>query len=781
MNKEGRIYRTLKAAKNAFLDKSNTKPADTKQPPEPLRSFDHIKTNVMDLDPQYCIGCTACFSACPTDAISMVQDEMGFYCRSIDFDKCIHCGKCTRACPVINNKHENSHNPDCFAVMADDEIRQDSSSGGAFTLAASYVLSQGGYVCGAVLNDDFVVEHTIIYDEKELYRMRGSKYVQSKLGNTFREIKKLLDDNKYVMFSGTPCQAGGLKNYLSKDYDNLIIVDILCHGAPSIKVYQKYLDEYYGLQNLKGFKFRTKEFGYNSFNQTAYLKDGSKVSGNIKFDAYEKTMHSGLALKDICGDCMFASAPRQGDISIGDFWGISKYNADYNDNLGTSCLLVNNKKGEAFFEKIKENTKLCKSVPLDVPIRNNRLGRKMRIPTGRRWFYNMLDTQPIDKAVDYALNRKFDVGVIGLWYGRNYGSMATYYALHYVLTHMGLSVLMIENCLKPSTEDQTSKTHPRRIANEFYDVSLQYSIEDLVKLNVHCDSFIVGSDQLWNIWLSRPYRQTYFLGFVDDNKKKIAYGTSFGIPYCGSSEDLLVSRHNLQRFDHISVRDKLSEDTCRDLFGVDATQVCDPTFLCPMEGYEELTKRAKLEKTENYILAYILDPNDNIGRELERISVERGCKIKVLLDELPKVRQDNIEKLSLSGNGNVELTSNVDLFEWLWYYKNADSVITDSFHGTIFSIIYKKPFISLVNPRRGAERFISLLTPLGLEDRLLNDYSDIASAESRLSELDYTEPYKKLNNIRENSYNWLKNALFSTKKFKSSGIYKVIDERMEEE
>lgn len=790
MSKLNSFKKRLGAAYRAFNTVPDKKAAPgAPQPPKPAAPAvveSPIITNdsavtVKALNPDYCCGCGACYNSCPVDAITMQHDKEGFLAPVIDNEKCISCGICRKTCPVINTPYKNSSEPKCYAVMADDEIRKDSSSGGMFTLAADYVLKQGGYVCGAALTSDFSVEHIIISDPDELYRFRGSKYVQSSTNRVFTEIKKLLDDGKLVLFSGTPCQVAGLNNYLKKAYENLITVDLVCHGAPSQKVFSKYLDDYYGKENLSDFKFRTKKFGYNSFNQIAYLKDGSEVAGNIKFDAYERTMHSGLALKRVCADCMFAEAPRQGDITIGDFWGVSKYKAELNDNLGTSCALVNNEKGEKFFESITGGAKLLEEVPFDFARHNNRFGRKMRTPGGRRWFFQMLESQPIDKAVEYSLKRKFDVGVIGLWYGRNYGSMATYFALHQVLTNIfHLSVLMIENPLKPNNEADMTKTHPRKIASEFYDVSAKYSLDDLYKLNSFCDTFVVGSDQLWNVGLSRPYKQTYFLGFVNEKNKKIAYGTSFGKEYHGSEEEKLISSHNLQRFDHVSVRDQLSHSICENEFNVEATEVCDPTFLCPLSEYQKLIDKADINETEDYILSYVLDPNENIGRELEQLSIAKNCKVIVLLDEVPWLWEKNVEKLQLSGAGNVEIKREVDLYEWMWYYSHAKSVVTDSFHGTIFSIIFEKPFVTLINQRRGAQRFISLLTPLNLTDRLIDGPEHIAGSAHMLDELDYALPNEKLNEIRSNSMSWLKNALFSTKNISGYSIYPVIDNRLNE-
>ncbi len=357
-------------------------------------------------------------------------------------------------------------------------------------------------------------------------------------------------------------------------------------------------------------------------------------------------------------------------------------------------------------------------------------------------------------------DKKYDLGIIGLWFGRNYGSMATYYALHQTVVKMGYSVLMIENPLKPDHEIILNKSHPYNIANVFYKISQKKRLSKLFELNKECRGFLVGSDQLWNVGLSRPYKQMYFLGFVDDNTKKIAYGTSFGKPYKGTEEEKKVSSANLKRFDGVSVRDKLSLDICQNSFGVkDVVQVCDPTFLCDISDYETLVNMAKLEENEPYILAYVLDPNQEIGHRLEQLSVDKNMKVIVMLDEPPKNWEINKDRLGLTGTGNVEVKKDVDLYEWMWYYSHASGVFTDSFHGTIFSIIFKKPFVTLMNSKRGAERFLSLLEPIDLRYRLFESAECINEQYALFDGCDYGVPYEKLNKIREDSYNWLKNVL----------------------
>lgn len=738
-----------------------------------------VPHTIYDLKSEYCSGCGACVNTCPVNALEMGRDPEGYLLPILNNDKCINCGKCVKTCPVINTKKENTPNPDCYAVMANDDIRMKSSSGGVFSVLAKYVLDQNGYVCGVAFDESFNVKHIIIDNENDLEKLRGSKYVQSDTNDVFIKIKKLLNDGKLVLFSGCPCQVAGLNGFLQKKYDNLITVDLVCHGGPSQMIFDRYISEYYGKENLKEFKFRTKEFGYNCTNQIAYLNDGTIVAGNVSFDPYEKCMHSSIALKKVCSECPFAAVPRQSDITIGDFWGISQFNPALNDGKGTSVVLINNERGEELWKSIRNEFALVECVPFDIARRNNSFGGYTRIPSGRNAFFTMLKNSTFEKSINYALQRKYDVGIVGLWFGENYGSMATYYALHHTLNEMGLSVLMIENCLRGEGEDILKKTHPRRMVQHLYDISAKYSFENLKNLNQHCDTFIVGSDQLWNVGLSRAYKQIYFLDFVDDYRKKISVATSFGKEYGGTAEEKLISSHNLQRFDAVSVRDTLSKTICKE-FGVEATEICDPTLLCDSEIYDVIGNTAQIDENEPYILAYILDPHEKIGEFLHQMAVETNCKVKVILDLYQPLWNERKERLNVECYEDIEVKSEVDLSEWFYYYKHASAVITDSFHGTIFSVIYQKPFITKSNSQRGAQRFVSLLTPLGLENRLFDEFSKIENPTELLGDLDYTIAYENLTKIRKHALDWLKNALYAPKEIESKAIYSLIEKENKE-
>ena len=356
-------------------------------------------------------------------------------------------------------------------------------------------------------------------------------------------------------------------------------------------------------------------------------------------------------------------------------------------------------------------------------------------------------------------NKTSDICIVGAWYGRNYGSMLTYYALHEAVKRMGYSILMVNDPLEPKNVIY-NKIDPKSMISYLYNISNNHKYDNLTELNKQCKCFLTGSDQLWNIYLSRPLKQFYFLDFVDDKRKKLSYATSFGIEYRGTEEEKKITKVNLERFDGISVRDKLSLNICKQTFGIkNAIQVCDPTFLCDISDYIRLAAKSKINIKEEYILSYLLDPNPEIGHRLEKLSIDKNIKVIIILDYPPDIWEKNKDKLSLRGKGNIELKDTVNLNDWLFYYNNSKAIFTDSFHGTIFSIIFKKPFISLRNIKRGGERFSSLLRPLYLMNRLFENPDCINKRYELYDEINYNIPLLQLKKIKNESYNWLKDKL----------------------
>lgn len=719
------------------------------------------KRNYLTIDvlpKNLCTGCSACFNGCPVDAISMIENEQGFYEPSIDYEKCIKCGKCERICPVLHPNRKNGRNPECYAVMNNDEIRKDSSSGGVFSALAEYVLNKGGYVCGAGYGDDFVVEHKIVSDEEGVKSLRRSKYVMSKVGDCYRRIKGLLNDNKYVLFTGCPCQVGGLKNYLGKEYDNLILADIVCHGAPSNKMFQKYLSETYGIENVKDFKFRTKEYGYNCTTAKVAKEDGSYEVREYTFDLYERVMHTGIALKDSCVDCLFAAVPRQGDITMGDFWGISKFNPKLNDGLGTSVLLINNTHGEKILSRIKNKLKKVVIVPFEYARTNNRFSNKVGTPSGRPLFLSMINNQSFEKSALYAMRQRYNIGLVGLWYSWNYGDILSYYAMYYVLTKkLGQTVLVVENCLRPENNIDRSKMSPRGFAESYYQLSEKYSPDDLYLLNNKCDMYVVAADQLWNINISRPYKYTYFLGFAEKKNRKVSYATSFGKEYSGTKQEKIIAEYYLKQFNNISVGDTLSKRIAKKDFGLsNVTYVCDPAFLCPIDEYQRLADKSGIKLSGEFIFVYLTTQNSDVGNMLSQISRKFRCKVYVVIDFQSNRIDEIIKESNIHEDSFIEVKRYVDVHEWLWFCKNSSAIITDSYYGVIYSLIFSKPFLAKASQSIGVDRFLSLLEPLGLSNTLCGEYGDIIAKSDMLDQFDYSSINKKIKSICKHSFDWLK-------------------------
>ena len=363
------------------------------------------------LDALQCSGCGACAACCPKDAITMKQDEWGYYRSVVNRDECIQCKKCLNVCPALKlPENKNTTSPQCFAfTSARDDILMRSSSGGVFAHLAFETFKRNGAVAGAAWKDDFSVENMFIYNQDDLPKLQKSKYLQSSTANTFRETKQLLESGKTVLYTGTPCQITGLRAYLGREYDNLICVDILCGNAPSTKFFQKYAEESFG-NMLEHYEFRHKSpvHRWDSIHIEAELKNGKKIlRSGPKEDAYQRVYHNHTMCSLHCENCRYQAFPRPGDLSIGDFWGISKHDSTIDTFKGVSIILCNNEKGKAFFESIpNEDARLKKQVPLEWMGGNghSRKGGKNFISPYRDDFFKAILTMPFSKAVDYSFH-----------------------------------------------------------------------------------------------------------------------------------------------------------------------------------------------------------------------------------------------------------------------------------------------------------------------------------------------------------------------------------------
>lgn len=716
-----------------------------------------IDNTISVIKEENCFGCSACLNRCPVDAITMVENSEGFLFPQIAQGKCVKCGKCLKACPAANTSYINSADPECYAVMAENNIRLQSSSGGVFTLLANFVLEKDGYVCGAAFSDDYSsVDHIVISDYEGLEKLRGSKYVQSDIRMAYRKIEEILVNGDVVLFTGCPCQVAGLYTYLQKDYSNLYTVDLVCHGVPAPKAYRKFLQEREAEQgSVKKVAFRDKShYGWN-VSTTIEFQNGEIDYQSRSQSSWMRSFLNLLTLRKSCGNCPYAKIPRQGDMTIADFWDIDKYKKELDDGKGTSLVLVNNKKGKILLEELKQRGKVCEPAPLEHAKKYNaQLYSSSRLHPRRERFFRLLDLYDFDKAVDYGMNRRFDIGYVGWWYGKNYGSALTSFALHETMVSMGKTVLMLDWPEHVKPVGPPPQSNVRKFAQKHYDISMRYTYEELHKLNYHCDSFVVGSDQLWNYYSVEENGFYFFLDFVEAHKRKIAYATSFGHEksFFPQEQNFAISQL-LNQFTAISVREKEGIDICHNSFGVEAVQTLDPVFLCDIEIYNKVISEVKLESTEKYLLAYILDPNKEKAEALLFASKRLGLSLKIILDGQGNF-EENSKKMGVHG-----ILNNVGIEEWLYYFKNASYIITDSYHGLCFSILFNKQFVCIGNKLRGMSRFQTLLSNLDLEERLIKEIDKEVINNLISTPISYAEPNKLLQKEKEHSYAWLQCAL----------------------
>lgn len=312
-----------------------------------------------------CCGCTACASICPKDAITMEPDTLGFKYPKVDLDKCIDCGLCEKVCAFNDNydKSLNLKEPEIYAARHKDihEI-ETSRSGAAFIAISDYILENGGIVYGVGYKDHFRVAHKRATTKEERNEFKGSKYVQSDLDGIFRQVKEDLKQGNTVLFSGTPCQTAGLNSYIGKKFrENLVLVDIVCHGVPSPYIWQDYLTYLENKYKSKIIKvnFRDKSrIGWSGHIESFVFANKNKV----ELDVFKYLFGKNIMLRSSCGSCVFTNFNRPSDITIGDYWGWEKISKDFNDdNKGCSLLFINTIKGQILLNKISNNLFLLKS------------------------------------------------------------------------------------------------------------------------------------------------------------------------------------------------------------------------------------------------------------------------------------------------------------------------------------------------------------------------------------------------------------------------------------
>lgn len=303
-----------------------------------------------------CCGCKACANACPQDAISFCNDEYGFQYPTIDEEKCIGCNKCVKTCD-FQKDGEFGHQPiEGYAARhKESDIYNNSTSGGAFTAIAEWVIQRGGIVYGCVFDEHFSPIHIGVDSIEGISAMRGSKYAQSDVGFTYREIKTRLSEGKYILFTGTPCQVAGLYSFLGKsDVSKLLTADLICHGVPSAKTLSKYIGylEKKNRSKVDSIKFRSKYYGWICPSVEVRFENGEVERRHVGSNIYYSNFNNRNLQRLSCFRCKYSCGSRCGDITIGDFWGFHKANLKMTYQEGISCCLLNTPKAIDIFSSL---------------------------------------------------------------------------------------------------------------------------------------------------------------------------------------------------------------------------------------------------------------------------------------------------------------------------------------------------------------------------------------------------------------------------------------------
>jgi len=349
-----------------------------------------------------CTGCYACSTICPQDCISMESDNEGFWYPAVDYDKCTKCGLCEKVCPIIHSTGVINTPVAYAAYNKDEKIRLDSSSGGVFTLLAEHVIYNGGVVFGVRFDDNFNVLHDYTETRDGLVQFRGSKYVQSKIGDSYKQIKEFLDKNRQVLFTGTPCQVGGLKSYLEQAYDNLFCIDNICHGVASPRVWLKYLSYQENRAGAPARKiaFRQKNEGWKRYSVSFLFDNDTEYCQTFDEDFYMRAFLRNICLRPSCYFCNFKTLHRQSDITLADFWGIGNVFPEMDDDKGTSLVFVNSNSGKKMLEEIKKRLEY-KVVDINKAVSHNSSAiRSVAQNSKREFFFHELDQLRFDRLVN---------------------------------------------------------------------------------------------------------------------------------------------------------------------------------------------------------------------------------------------------------------------------------------------------------------------------------------------------------------------------------------------
>lgn len=351
-----------------------------------------------------CTGCSACASVCPRNCIAMKEDREGFLQPVIDSSKCIKCHKCERTCPILNKESiPDDFETKAFAAINKNElIRSESSSGGVFYALAKWVIGQGGVVFGALWNEKWEVVHDFADSIEGVKAFMKSKYVQSRIGDTYVQAKKFLDGGRWVLFSGTPCQLAGLRAFLGKDYERLLQIDLICHGVPSPEVWRKYLESYFPNENILSVNMREKEMGWDKYRMQI-LTDRKKYLADRVSNPYIIGFLNDSYLRRSCYQCVFRQYHRASDFTIADYWGVKRECPEMYDGRGTSIVFCHTDKAASLLDKLHDEMALLPQAKDNAIRFNKSMEVNEALPIKRKRFYKLFRITSSFKLSEYPI------------------------------------------------------------------------------------------------------------------------------------------------------------------------------------------------------------------------------------------------------------------------------------------------------------------------------------------------------------------------------------------
>lgn len=355
-----------------------------------------------------CCGCSACVSVCPRSCISMVADSEGFFYPSVNASECINCHLCTNVCPALAQLTDIKPQGVFASHNIDNNIVKISSSGGVFSVLAKHVISKKGMVYGAEYDEMMNVVFSTADTEEKTNKIRGSKYVQARINDCFKDVRLKLQQDVDVLFTGTPCQVAGLKSFLRKPYENLFTMEVVCHGVPSEKVWQKHLQvikaKHLDNRNVKNVVFRYKEEDWRSYKICYSTQDGASYLTVRGDDAYFRGFVRCLYTRPSCEMCLYKNGASGADLTVGDLWGVERILKDGGNSLGESLVIANTEKG---MKLLRQNAELLsmKAIDLaDAKPYNEGLLEHALPHRNRNSFFQMIDaTEDIDALIDGML------------------------------------------------------------------------------------------------------------------------------------------------------------------------------------------------------------------------------------------------------------------------------------------------------------------------------------------------------------------------------------------